>query len=131
MYKDLNVRDRDVLDVGANVGDTAIYFALKGARRVIALEPYPSLHKLATKNIEADHLEKNVIVPNEGGAEHELIRVDQHIITNGETDLRSAYAGKNVKVNNLEDLVTRFSLRDAVLKVDCEGCEYPLLLNST
>jgi hypothetical protein len=33
------LRGRDVVDVGANVGDTALYFVLNGARKVIALEP--------------------------------------------------------------------------------------------
>jgi hypothetical protein len=35
------LRGRDVIDVGANVGDTALYFILNGARRVIAVEPCP------------------------------------------------------------------------------------------
>ncbi|MEM0342518.1 MAG: hypothetical protein QW387_07290, partial [Desulfurococcus sp.] len=36
VYSNLNVENRDVVDVGAFVGDTAIYFASRGARRVIA-----------------------------------------------------------------------------------------------
>jgi len=38
-YEPLSVEGRVVVDVGAFVGDSAIYFALKGARRVIAIEP--------------------------------------------------------------------------------------------
>jgi predicted RNA methylase len=33
------LRGRDVIDVGASVGDTALYFVLNGARKVIAVEP--------------------------------------------------------------------------------------------
>ena len=33
-YKNLDVKDKDVVDIGANIGDTAIYFALKGAKHV-------------------------------------------------------------------------------------------------
>jgi hypothetical protein len=40
MYKLLSVKDRVVVDVGAFVGDSAIYFALKGARKVIK----PTIH---------------------------------------------------------------------------------------
>ena len=34
-----DVKGRDVIDVGANTGDTALYFILNGARKVIAVEP--------------------------------------------------------------------------------------------
>jgi len=37
------LRGRDVIDVGANVGDSALYFILHGARKVIAVEPLPTL----------------------------------------------------------------------------------------
>jgi len=33
-YKWLDVKGRDVVDVDANIGDSAIYFALKGAKRL-------------------------------------------------------------------------------------------------
>ena len=33
------LRGRDVIDVGASVGDTALYFVLNGAGKVIAVEP--------------------------------------------------------------------------------------------
>jgi len=37
------LRGRDVIDVGANAGDTALYFVLNGARKVIAVEPLPNV----------------------------------------------------------------------------------------
>jgi hypothetical protein len=40
-YEPLGVEGRVVVDVGAFVGDSTIYFALKGADRVITVEPYP------------------------------------------------------------------------------------------
>ena len=53
-YDDLDVGGRTVVDVGAGVGDTEILFALRGARRVVALEPYPSLYGEALINIRAN-----------------------------------------------------------------------------
>jgi len=41
---------RTVLDVGANIGDTALYYANKGAR-VLAFEPDPSNFAALTRNI--------------------------------------------------------------------------------
>jgi tRNA/tmRNA/rRNA uracil-C5-methylase (TrmA/RlmC/RlmD family) len=51
-YDDLDVRDRVVVDVGAGVGDTAILFSLMGAKKVIALEPFPSLYEKALVNVK-------------------------------------------------------------------------------
>jgi hypothetical protein len=51
MYKSLSVKDRVVVDVGAFVGDSAIYFALKGARKVIVIEPHPGAYKEMLDNI--------------------------------------------------------------------------------
>ncbi len=40
-YDNVDVYDKDVVDIGANVGDSSIYFALKGARKVVGVEPLP------------------------------------------------------------------------------------------
>jgi hypothetical protein len=48
---DIDVVGRDVVDIGSNIGDTAIYFALKGAKRVIALEPYPSAYQIGRAHV--------------------------------------------------------------------------------
>jgi ribosomal protein L11 methylase PrmA len=48
-YQFLPVKDRTVIDIGANVGDSSIYFALRGADKVIALEPLPTSYKMAKK----------------------------------------------------------------------------------
>ena len=39
VYDFLKVKDKIVLDIGANIGDSSIYFTLKGAKKVIALDP--------------------------------------------------------------------------------------------
>ena len=36
------LRGREVVDVGAGIGDSALYFILHGARKVIAVEPCPT-----------------------------------------------------------------------------------------
>ena len=46
-YKFLDPQGEIVFDVGANIADSAIYFAIKGARKVIALEPSPYTYNFA------------------------------------------------------------------------------------
>jgi hypothetical protein len=45
----LNVEDKVVVDVGAFIGDSSIYFALRGASRVIAVEPHPEAYKVMVR----------------------------------------------------------------------------------
>jgi hypothetical protein len=40
-YSVVDMRNRDVVDVGAFVGDTAVYFIKRGAHKVLAIEPPP------------------------------------------------------------------------------------------
>jgi len=65
-YDDLDVGGRTVVDVGAGLGDTAILFSLRGARRVIALEPYPRLYEEASLNIKANGIADRVVLVNAG-----------------------------------------------------------------
>ncbi|MGC8615312.1 MAG: hypothetical protein ACP5UU_05865 [Thermoprotei archaeon] len=37
----LSMKGKRVLGVGASIGNSAIYFALRGTREVVAFEPYP------------------------------------------------------------------------------------------
>jgi len=61
-YEPSNVKDRVVVDIGAYVGDSAIYFALKGARKVIVIEPHPGAYAEMLENIKLNNLE-GVIIP--------------------------------------------------------------------
>jgi len=51
MYEILDVKGKIVVDVGAYIGDSAIYFALKGAKRVFAIESYPYAFAEKLENI--------------------------------------------------------------------------------
>jgi len=58
------LKGRDVIDVGASVGDTALYFVLKGARKVIALEPLPNVAKCAEEHLKLNGVTDEVKVIN-------------------------------------------------------------------
>jgi FkbM family methyltransferase len=51
-----------VVDTGASNGDSAIYFALNGASKVLALEPDPESYALAEENVKVNKLEEKVIL---------------------------------------------------------------------
>jgi FkbM family methyltransferase len=116
-YEPSNVKDRVVVDIGAYVGDSAIYFALKGARRVVAVEPHPDAFAEMLENIKLNNLEGVIIPVNAGLASKP-----------GKIYIENVDA---VTAVTLSELISRFGVdpNDAVIKMDCEGCEFDVILN--
>jgi len=131
-YAFLDVTNRDVVDVGAYVGDSAVYFALRGARRIIAIEPPPEAFREMIENIKLNNLE-NVIIPvNAGLACKPGVLCIEKVDVEGTigTYHRPGECDVMVPAITLADVVNRYGInRDAVLKMDCEGCEFDVILN--
>ncbi|MEM3684051.1 MAG: FkbM family methyltransferase [Conexivisphaerales archaeon] len=127
----IDVRGRDVLDVGASIGDTAIRFAMKGARRVIALEPFPFAYQEALRNIRMNGF-KSIIILNKGLSDKKgSIKIPPSYIGDVRNHATNFGNGQEVEITTLEELVREYDLHDAVLKTNCEGCEYEFLLGSS
>ncbi|MEM3844602.1 MAG: FkbM family methyltransferase [Candidatus Parvarchaeota archaeon] len=131
-YNFLKVKGKDVLDIGANVGDTPIYFALKGAKKVIALEPYPYNFNLAQKNLQTfltnyPEFKDKIEIINAGYGEDKIIKIDTSFIPDGCSDLRENENGPDINLYSLKTLVNKYNIVSGILKMDCEGCEYSLL----
>jgi len=94
---DVDVKGKTVVDVGAGVGDSSIFFTVKGAKKVYAFD------------VETNYLERNV---KENGLKEviEPIRCECGL-------------SNNLDVITLKYNIPQGS----VLKVDCEGCEYGFL----
>ncbi|MEM3846593.1 MAG: FkbM family methyltransferase [Candidatus Parvarchaeota archaeon] len=129
-YLFLKVQGKDVIDIGASVGDTAIYFAIRGARRVISLEPYPYTFNYAVKNVGSSEFKDRIEVVNVGYGEDRKIRIDTSFIPTIGSGLREAENGLEIDLYSLETLLKKYGMKSAILKLDCEGCEYNLLKES-
>jgi len=129
-YKWLCVGGKQVLDVGANIGDTAIYFALNGAAHVYALEPYPYTYLQARRNVELNDLERQVTVLNMGCGREGMITVNPELKSEPSSNLVQHETGEMVPIVSLKRIVESYGLSDAVAKIDCEGCEYALILGA-
>lgn len=130
-FKRLICKNMDVVDIGANVGDTAVYFALKGAKHVYAFEPYPYSYKLAIENIRINRLNDKITIRNIGiGKKRDKITIDPNFKNTAGTKLKTFAAGKPVNVITLGSVVSNYKIMNAILKMDCEGCEYGAVLNS-
>ena len=113
-YSFLPVEDKEVIDIGANIGDSSIYFASRGAGKVIALEPDKINFDYALKNITSNGFSKIINILWAGC---------------GSTDISST--AENPEILTLKTLVEKYCSCPQILKIDCEGCEYDLILNAS
>jgi len=127
-YQDINVKDKTVIDCGAAIGDSAIYFSLKGAKRVIAIEAYPKIAKVAEENVKLNNL-TNIQIVNAACGIDGFITVDSRL-GGGPTPLINTNNGYTVPSYSLKSIIKNFQIeKGSVLKLDCEGCEYYFILN--
>jgi len=131
-YDFLDVTNRTVVDVGANIADTAVYFALRGAKRVIAFEPFPKIFDIAQRNVKANGLEDKIILVNAGCGYDGEVRVKEDVESNASAGLKDFGEGVKIPMYSLNTIVSKFNVeKGSVLKVDCEGCEYDLFRNAS
>lgn len=64
-YSDLEVRDKFVIDVGASIGDSVIYFLARGAKKVIAFEPDKDSFNFLEENISLNGSRDKVEIYND------------------------------------------------------------------
>jgi len=83
------------------------------------------------KNIKLNHLEDKITLLNEGCGRSGFVTIKEDYENTGATDLKNFKEGKKIRIENLDEIVKSFNLRHAALKVDCEGCEYDLILNAS
>lgn len=121
---DVDVEGKQVVDVGAYYGETAIYFSRNGASMVYAYEPFAS----------GEHIEPNaaingcsniVWVRKAIGSENTEISVDPTFDNNGSTRLYyAAKSGATMQQVTLEFICNTHEIDNGVLKMDCEGGEF-------
>jgi FkbM family methyltransferase len=131
-YDTLPIDGKTIIDIGACTGDTAIFFALNGANKVIAVEPYPKNFEMATKNVSINNLQDRIeVVLGACGSTMCSITVDPNYSSSMRSSLVESTAGVSIPVITLEQILEKYHISDPVLKMDCEGCEYDAILSAS
>ncbi|MGC9954208.1 MAG: FkbM family methyltransferase [Rhizomicrobium sp.] len=127
-------KDRDIIDVGANVG----FFTVGGAKslangRVLAVEPVSAAFQRLQRNVERNQVSKRVLffnglLSNEIGdcAINTVVGMEEYSSIGPLT--HRWVAGQEsrstiVKMSRLDDLVSDYGLNPKLIKVDVEGAE--------
>ena len=137
VYRILPVKGKVVLDVGANIGDSSIYFALLGAGKVIGLEPFPDNYEIAKKNVGLNNFSDRISVLLAAcGSYAGYINISNGFksgIESHTNDDDVSRPGTNIPSITLENILKEHDIKDGetVLKMDCEGCEYDIILHAS
>jgi FkbM family methyltransferase len=117
-----------VIDIGANVGIFAL-LAARSARLVHAFEPEPGNYDLIKQNCRS---KSNIVIHNEAVGATDGIA----LLSIGSTSTAfSLYGGatqtRSVLVRTLSSVFNDYDIEYCnFLKLDCEGAEFPILLDS-
>jgi hypothetical protein len=108
-YGWLSAAGHVVIDVGANVGDSAIYFATCGAVFVYGYEPDPAAYQAALRNVALNGIAN--------------VEITQAAVTgpDGPTGVGSISFAEVLKRAGSEHAGVPI-----ICKVDCEGCEFEI-----
>jgi FkbM family methyltransferase len=135
-----NPTGKNIIDIGMSNGDSSIYFAKNGAKKVVGIEPDKRSFNLAVRNIQSSKVDTIVIPLNKA-----LALNDQNvelIVYEDSPNGNSIDAENMVKLESEKhiEVVEGITLKKVLdifnsepidlLKMDCEGCEYAVLNNS-
>ncbi|MBV8194351.1 MAG: FkbM family methyltransferase [Candidatus Dormibacteraeota bacterium] len=126
---------RTVVDVGANVGAAALWFATEAPNaRIVALEPASETYPVLCANVAANRLARRVHPRQIAlGGSNRTAFVEPGIYslsTRVSSDARAG--GRPVEQLSLDALMEQEHITAIdVLKLDCEGAEYDILLGAS
>jgi FkbM family methyltransferase len=134
--KNRSLKNKTVVDIGANIGDTTILFANKGAI-VYSFEPISLAYDRMEKNVALNNLSGCVHLYNVALSDHyECLEIEYNPYSIGGFSLEDRITstdlirGKIKLVEVIDYLRKEKILSCNLLKIDCEGCESRLLNNS-
>ena len=128
-YQFLPAKGKVVIDIGANVADSCIYFVLRGASKVVGLEPFPKNYERARIHITDNNMDDTITLLMAGvGTQSSSFTIDAKQDSNTMSQLNASSTGITVPLFSLQDLTEKYG--GDILKIDCEGCEYDAILNA-
>jgi len=128
------IKEKDVIvDIGAHVGYFTIYAAKKAKRgKVISFEPSKESFKVLKNNLKINNIQnvnvENIGVRNESG--NSILYVDRdNEIGNSMFSNDKNLIKENVQVTSITEIIKKYNIKSIdLLKLDCEGAEYEIIL---
>ena len=132
---EFKIKENDVIvDIGAHIGYFSIHSSINAKKgKVFAFEPYVESFKVLTKNLKINQIEnvipQNLGVTKKSGTNFLYLKKNLSI---GNSIYKNANSDDKIDIEtiSLQDIIKNNDLQKInILKLDCEGAEYQILLN--
>lgn len=127
-----NLENTVVIDVGANIGDTALYFANQGCE-VYAFEAVPDIYDVAVKNIQLNpSLSDKIHIFNKAVSDkNETIEISYSGLSSSRyVETGKKYDIEAIPLNLIIEKLMDKDITPTLLQMDCEGSEFDIIPNS-
>ena len=120
---------RSIVDVGANIGLATTWFAERAPRAsIVAIEPGYRALSLLKANLVATKLGERVTVIPLALGDRSRMGYFHDARASGQSTVTFDGSGESVPVTTLDEVLRSTNLaRIDLLKLDCEGAEFPIL----
>lgn len=127
-FIDFDLKGRTVVHAGAYVGETALYYASKGAF-VYAFEPQPSCYSIALKNLELNpELKSRIILKNYAIGEDGEIEFPDMNCSGGASYFTEYNRKVKVRSVSISTILKEFNLdHPNILDLDIKGNEFKVI----
>lgn len=134
-----NLENFIIIDVGAHIGSFSIAALDRGAEHVYAYEAHPDNFEICKENINRKHNSKssiyNMAVWRSDKKETLYYGDLQEYNTGQHSVMKENYKENKLKVISLDKVIQEVTKTHGrkidILKLDCEGSEYPILYTCT
>ena len=121
---DYDYDGKTVLDVGGFCGESAVFFASRGAKKVIIYEPVKAHHEMIRKNVAMNAVKAEL--HEEGmGEKNGSLSINYEAADLGFGVLSKGTKTLTIQIKSAQDIISQ-SKAD-IAKVDCEGAEISLV----
>ena len=124
------IKNKNIIDVGGYVGDSALVFSKFTNKKVYTFEPTSFLYDSILKTIQLNKLQN--VVPVKKGLGSNISKKDIYIASFGGSTFvdRKCYENnqkETVEITTLDDFVENNNIKVGLIKVDIEGAEQEFL----
>lgn len=127
-----NLKGRDVIDIGANMGTFALFASKLGANKVIAVEPVSETVRIFKTNMQIANtsnivLKQNVVSDESG----KVVKMALQTKCGHNSAYTESEHYEEVLTITLKELLDLTNRENVFLKIDCEGGEYDVFMTAT